>query len=436
MRSFAEAVAKTTPEDFDDDIAPHVDVEALLRYIAVDRALRNWDGITAFYSPLTPHNFFWYHDDGDADRFHLIPWDLDNTLWDFDPYMYPEQWVTAPPLPDLSSTPWSCQPRPVWDLASGTFVTPPRCDKLLDLLIRNHWSDLVSVGTSLRGSALDPERMQAIADHYRAQIEPIVAEDPTLDVTLWDAAVDHFSDVLIDATSDFDAFLEAGLIEEAAPVEPDPPTQEELDAPSLDEGLHVGGITNFEFAEPPVDAMPAGVLVFADPLAIFTPAWSTVAPISGAADLRLDFSFTRGPEPYDEWVNLALFSGEADVSTYKAIVVWLASDVPRQVRIRVASPAYDEAFGGIWQEFGVDRSVSPTPQAVVIDFASLYYPAWAREPWAQGQGFTGTDAEAKALVLSRFNGLIFVPAATLDAAGELTQPTETGHLRVDNIYFR
>jgi hypothetical protein len=48
-------------------------------------------------------------------------------------------------------------------------------------------------------------------------------------------------------------------------------------------------------------------------------------------------------------------------------------------------PAYDDTFGGIWQEFGVERAVDPTPRAV---------------------------------------------------AGELTSPTEAGYLRIDNVYFR
>jgi hypothetical protein len=39
-------------------------------------------------------------------------------------------------------------------------------------------------------------------------------------------------------------------------------------------------------------------------------------------------------------------------------------------------------------------------------------------------------------VLSRFDGLMFVPQATVDVNGELMTETETGYLRVDNIYFR
>jgi hypothetical protein len=200
--------------------------------------------------------------------------------------------------------------------------------------------------------------------------------------------------------------------------------------------LHVGGITNFEFAQAPVGVAPIGVEVFGDPLATYLAKWNTTKPLSGTADLHFDFTFSRGPEAYDEWVNVDMFTAEADVTAFKGITVLLSADVTRQVRIRAWSPVYDEVFGGIWSEFGVDRFVGPTPVAVKVDFADLEYPLYARAPWTSGQGFPGTDEEARALVLSRFQGLIFAPAATFDGAGELVSETETGWLRVDNIYFR
>jgi spore coat protein H len=427
MRAFARAVMRTTFEDFDDDVASRLELDAVLRYVAVDRALRNWDGITAFYSPLTPHNFFWYRGAEKADRFQLIPWDLDNTLWAFDPFMAPEQWVTASPLPNLNMEPRNCEPRPVWDPTNAVRVTPPRCDKFLDLLIENHWSDLVSVGTSLRESALDPQSLRVLADHYRDQIEPIVAEDPTLDSAVWALAADDLTLIFSDAMADFDDFLQGGLLEETEP---------DINSITSDSGLHVGGLTNFEFAMPPQQPAPSGAFAFGDPLCVFAPTWSTLEPISGTADLRLDFTFTRGPEPRDEYVTLGLYAAPTDASAFTQVVVWLATDVPRQVRISFASPAYDDTFGGIWQEFSAERSVGTTAEPFVIDFASLTYPDWARASWLSGQGFPGTDEEARALVLSRLNGLAFSPAATTDANGELTAETETGYLRVDNIYFQ
>jgi hypothetical protein len=325
----------------------------------------------------------------------------------------------------------------VWRPDSGTYITPPRCDKLLDLLMRTQLESFQAVAEVLREGALSPARMQAIAQHYAQTLAPLVAQDPFLDEVAWQTAVSDLSRIIDDAALDFDELVAAGLIEEQAPPpDPDAPTQEELDATTLDEGLHIDGITNFEFAAAPDPRVPNGIYVVGDPLAEYAASWNDVAPLSGSADLRFDFNFNRGPKAYDEWVNLMMFGAETNVQSYTRLVVRLACDKPRQVRIRVASPAYEDTFGGVWQEFGDERFVGSTPTDVSIDFASLYYPTWAREGWNDTLGFPDGDEAAKAVVLSRMNGIILAPGATVDGAGELATETEAGWLRVDNIYLR
>jgi hypothetical protein len=114
----------------------------------------------------------------------------------------------------------------------------------------------------------------------------------------------------------------------------------------------------------------------------------------------------------------------------------LSSDVRRNVRVGVASPAYGDEFRAIPGDFGREISVSPTPQRVVLPFDSLYYPQNLRTAWATDQGFTDSDAEARRRVLQRFQGLLFSPPPTLNAAHELSAESESGSLRIDNIYFR
>jgi spore coat protein H len=436
MRAFAEAVSSSAPETFEARLGPFVEIEPLLRYIAVDRALRNWDGIMAFYSRLSPHNFYWYQDDGPAPRFHLIPWDLDNTFWPFDPYMDPQQWVTAPPIPDFNAEPRDCEPRPIWESDGPEYVTPPRCDRLLDGLAEQHWPRLVELGRELSAGPLAPARLSALADEWVSLLEPLVAEDPTIDPAEFQSGVLEFRQVAAEVGPSLEAFLSEGLIQEAAVVDPIGPVPEEIDAPTLDEGLLIESPTNFEFVAPPTAAMPSGVFTYGDPLAAYGAAWSTDTPISGSADLLFSFTFSRGPGSFDEWVGVGISSAETDVSGYSRVVAWLSADKERTVRLRLVSPAYDEQFGGVLAEFGMDFAVGPEPRPVVLAFEDVYYPSWAKQGWATGQGFPGTDAEALQQVLQRFSGLAFGPAATMDAAGELAAATETGHLRVDNIYFR
>src|SRR5690606_30051683 len=134
---------------FVSDMRGVLDIRHTLRYIAVDRALKNWDGIMAFYEPARPHNFYWYHDDGDPGVFRLIPWDLDNTFWEFDAYMAPEQWATAAPVPDWNVRPQNCNPREVWEPGSGVTITPPRCDTLLDRLAVGYFYEFADAATQL-----------------------------------------------------------------------------------------------------------------------------------------------------------------------------------------------------------------------------------------------------------------------------------------------
>lgn len=435
LRAFADAVGRASSGSFAREVGPFIDVDALLRYLAVDRALRNWDGVTAFYSVRTSHNFFWYHDDASSPRFHLIPWDLDSTFWAFHPYAQPEQWVTAPPVPDLNERPLSCERRVIWEAAGTERVMPPRCDKLLNWLAEANWSRLVGLGQELSAGPLAPARLRELARGYAEQLAPIVEADPTLDTETWRRALSELDGILPTIAPGLQALLDEGLVDERPleQVELAPPA--DVDGVTVDGGLHVGSVTNFEFAAPPASE-PAGVFSYADPLATVGVSWSTAEPLSGTADLRFDFTFQRGPQPYDEWAGIGIGSPESDLSGYSRIIVWMSADRFREVRVRVGSAAYEQEFGGILQEFGLEHVVGPTPQPFVIELARVYYPAWAKEGWEAGQGFSGADADARERVLQRFTGLVFGPDATVDAAGELSAETETGYLRIDNIYFQ
>jgi spore coat protein H len=439
IQEFSAAIAGSNTTTFVERMEPWVDLEHVLRYMAVDRAIKNWDGITAFYLPNSPHNFFWYHDDGDEGRFHLIPWDLDNVFWEFDPYMYPEQWVTADPLPDWNMQPRDCNPRGVWDQTQNTLVTPPRCDPFLDLLAETSWQRFVELGNELLAGPLSLNELNRKLNARRAQIAPLVAEDPTIDLAGWEDAADALPAMFERARRDFQALLGRGLIDEPAPAEPPPtnPPPGDVDAPTDDLGLHVGAVTNFEFAAPPAGE-PANLFTYGDTLAVFALSWNTSSPISGNADLRFDFTFNEQPGQYDEYVALGVLASqpEVDITGYASVVLTLKSSASRVVRIRLESPAYADAWGGIWSEFGVERAVAAGTQTMTLPLDTFVYPSWAKDAWTAGQGFTVADTEALRTVLLRFGGLVFAPAATTDSAGDLVAVSESAFIQIDNIYFR
>jgi hypothetical protein len=164
-RRCAWSATAATDANFREVLGEWVSLDHMLRYTAVDRAFRNWDGITAFYSAYTPHNFYWYHDIAPGGVFHLIPWDLDNTMWPFDSFMDPEQWVTADPIPDWNVYPSSCDPMPVWEPNGDVFITPPACDKLLRLISSNMWSEFQATGEMLE--AVEPGFLQVDNVYFR-----------------------------------------------------------------------------------------------------------------------------------------------------------------------------------------------------------------------------------------------------------------------------
>lgn len=215
FRQFSDAATRMNTSTFRQTLSPWVDVDQLLRYVAVDRALKNWDGIMAFYSPSKPHNFYWYHDVQGSGRFTLIPWDLDNTFWAADPYMAPSASSLVAPVPDWNVEPMNCDGRRVWDASSTQRITPPRCDRLLDELAQSSWSRFADIADELLAGPFDPERLIERARHHTALLDPLVAEDPLLDHAQWRAKARSFEWTLEQAAEDFRAYVAQGLVEES-----------------------------------------------------------------------------------------------------------------------------------------------------------------------------------------------------------------------------
>lgn len=432
FRAFADAITNATRETFENQLSAHLDFDAVLRYLAVDRAIRHWDGLTAFYR-AGPHNFFWYAPP--QGPFRLIPWDVDLALWEFDPVVRPAQWVTAAPLPGWNLEPRDCNRRPVWRPDNGTKLLPIRCDKLMDLLAETHWPRFVELGEALLAGPFRPELLNAKVEHWQTRIAALVEEDPTIDTALWRAEVGRFPIVFENAIRDFRDLLDAGLGQEPPPPaeEAEPRSPEVLNAVTPDAGLRVTGITNFELGSPPAGRL-TGISGFSQS-ASFEALWNTDAPLSGAADLAFAFDVTRHPGAFDESVSLVLASTETDASAYSRVVLTLAASENLELRIALDSAAYGDELGGVPPGFGREVFVSQSPRRIVVPFDSLYYPTAARARWTGKQGWSGSDDEPKSHVLKRLTGLIFSPVLGFDLSGELSAEAQAGVVKIDNIYF-
>jgi hypothetical protein len=157
-------------ERFGDVIEPWMDLDLMARYLAVDLAILNWDGIRQFYCGsgyCGNHNFFLY-DDPASRRFVVIPWDLDNTIQSPNRDMGRSAWNDGPDV---------CEIQPISWLAG---VLAPQCDPLMKGLLRWNWPAVMDAMAALStsGGPLDPARQQALLDRYRAMILAPVAADP------------------------------------------------------------------------------------------------------------------------------------------------------------------------------------------------------------------------------------------------------------------
>jgi hypothetical protein len=175
MIRFASALASATDETIVEVLEEWTDLDALMAYLAVDRAIENWDGIVGFWciqGGWGNHNYYWYEEIG-RDKVWLIPWDLDNT---FD---VPNMFIEYFDVPAWDELPDSCDCVSIFDIGSiEVGRQPAACDDLVGWL-----------GSSLRERYLDATRvfldcsyrlevLNGKIDHYRAQIAAAVAEDP------------------------------------------------------------------------------------------------------------------------------------------------------------------------------------------------------------------------------------------------------------------
>ena len=153
------------------------DADALLRYMAVDRFVDNWDGVVAWYcvtvGTVNPgrcfnHNYFWY-EHSRSGRFTLIPWDLEHT------FRYPSPIRRSYRMPAWEATEAACHLRPVF---LEIPARAPSCDPFLHALATAGWDDYVATAREvLAMPAFQIEALHAHVDALAALLEDAITED-------------------------------------------------------------------------------------------------------------------------------------------------------------------------------------------------------------------------------------------------------------------
>ena len=126
MKEFGEAILAADENELTDVIEKWMDVDRMINYIAVDRAIRADDGAFHWYcnpKGCSNHNFYWY-ENPDNGKMYLIPWDMDNS---FENIIEDHNPVT-PIADDWGASRADCSPYPYG--AMGIQQRSAICDKL------------------------------------------------------------------------------------------------------------------------------------------------------------------------------------------------------------------------------------------------------------------------------------------------------------------
>jgi hypothetical protein len=185
MVAFAEALADADDETIEAVLEAHTDLDALMRYLAVDRAIEHFDGITAFRCqpesavPALPpevreaqtpplgwevcqnKNFYWY-EETDAPRAWLVAWDMDYTFSPFGDALFPA---------------WDQEPTSCPVLQMGR---PPSCDPLIRFFATTLRPRYVEAGNAFLEQLFQQSIIDARLREWSAQIAPYLGQDPNL----------------------------------------------------------------------------------------------------------------------------------------------------------------------------------------------------------------------------------------------------------------
>ncbi|MEW6239049.1 MAG: CotH kinase family protein [Candidatus Omnitrophota bacterium] len=147
---FAKFVNEATGVDFQKKIGEYIDVEAFLRFLAVNVAIANYDSILGM-----GQNYYIYHETK-TDKYYWIPWDMDLSFGKF----------MMSGSPDIQARASIREPNP---------APHPLIDRLLAI---PEWKEkYLAFIREFTHKILQPERIQKKVETIRAAIQDAVKED-------------------------------------------------------------------------------------------------------------------------------------------------------------------------------------------------------------------------------------------------------------------
>lgn len=405
MVDFYNAVNTSTSETFTEKVSPFIDFNYWIRYLAVDRAIKNWDGITGWYTGenyLLNHNFFLYEEERADGKVWIIPWDLDNTFQRSDPF------IDDADIPNWNEKAQSCEPVAVF--AATSWVTPSNCDKFTAFIAENYWTEFVKTGNELLRKVYVPDNLIKRVDNYSSVIDTLIGKDPHVNYNVWQNEVNALKKNIRSLHNRFYEYV--NQIQDGVDTS-------DYSTPFAGNGrLVIDRTNNFEFT--PEGTKYLHKFLYHSEGSTSEVVHSVENPIWGTADILLSFIMEPIEDDiyYSEWVKLTLrTTKETDILDCKEIRVHLSSDRQRYLWVSLHSSA-SEYYG--WAVY-----VNDYPKMYRFRMDEISYPTWDENG----------DPGVLENVLKKCTGVGFAPSAAFDDQGELPNGPDTGFLRIDNIKF-
>lgn len=399
-----KVVSASNETNFIYNLSPFIDFNYMMRFLAVDRAVKNWDGVTTWYGTEQSsknHNYFFYQDgDDSAGKLWLIPWDLDNS------FQKKDRIIEQSNVPQWNEI-VECMEYPI----SEGSVIPACCDKFTRLLALTCNRKFVNAGKELLNTYFTEENVVGQIEKYASLIDPIVIKDPYIHYQKWVSQVKEFKKYIPDMISQFDIYV---YDRHLTPID-----SSDYLVPFNGSGyLLTNRTNNFEFA--PGSAQ-------------FAITWSSenswrelshnfTDPLSGKADIK--FSFNHQPIAdtisHSEYAGFKLlFNKPFDLRKLKQVNFCIKSNNRRAVNVYLTSK---ESMSAV---YGWKLNTTTNSKVASLNISEIEYLFQTERQ----------DPDTLDNFLRSVDGIAFVPKPKFNTDGEIMGKSDSGYIQLDNIQF-
>jgi len=408
MIAFYAALSNASDAELVHVLETYADVKQLMRYLAVDSAILNWDGITAWYTEndyIANHNFYWYQLEG-KNYFQLIPWDLDNT------FSLCTGFRIVPAWDNLNV---DCDK--IYSVFDGeASVKAPACDPLMRAIALAAKSEYPAAVKQLIDGPFNLDTIFADIERWSKQIEDGVNNDlygPGLEA--WRDAVDSLKHEL--------TLLHLRLKNTANGMPKPKPLE-----------LSINEVNDFETCDALEFAL--GALSYSNNRSSFSFRRNTDSPIDGLADTRINFEYRNeydDPETgaWLQWGMSKLYFENMEPVDFSAakitsIELTVKADTNRSLRVEFGSPLQSQGSEGIC--FGWTLNLSPDTKTFTLNLDDATFPDWVTKPPKENLKDIITEIEA----------ISFIPEPKGVSSDGLFHDgkTDPGWIQIDDIIFK